>query len=67
MLLDLYAGLTISGVAGRTYTIQFTTDLTEPAQWRTLATIQLSKSTELWFDVDSRAQPRRFYRAVLVP
>ncbi len=67
LLLDLYAGLTISGVAGRTYTIQFTTDLTEPAQWRTLATITLLKSTELWFDVNSPAQPRRFYRAVLAP
>jgi hypothetical protein len=58
-----YAGLTISGLVGRTYQIQASTDLTS---WSTVTTLLLTSSPYLWFDTSGVGQ-KRFYRAYLLP
>jgi hypothetical protein len=64
MDLGLYAGINISGVAGYTYEIQYTTDLTETNSWITLTNLTLQQPVELWFDTTTNAAATRyrFYR-----
>jgi hypothetical protein len=62
----LYAGLQISGQVGKSYHVEYVTQL--PATtWTPLATVQLTNSPMLWLDTSQAARGRRFYRAVLVP
>jgi hypothetical protein len=59
----IYAGVTISGVIGRTYQIQSSTDLNT---WNPAATIILTSSPYLWIDQNAVGQ-KNFYRAFLLP
>jgi len=63
----LYPGVTISGVVGRTYAVQQTTDLNDPASWQTVATVTLTKPVQLWQDTNPADQPKRFYQVIAVP
>ena len=65
--LALYAGVTIDGVVGLTYGIQYTTDLSSTNSWRGLANVTLSVPTQLWLDLQPAAQPQRYYRVVPGP
>jgi hypothetical protein len=65
--LALYSGITIDGVVGLTYGIQYSTDLSNTNGWRGMANVTLSVPTELWFDVQPANQPRRYYRVVPGP
>jgi hypothetical protein len=58
-----FAGLTITGVIGRTYQIQASPDLNT---WRTVATVLLNSSPYLWVDQNS-VNGSKFYRALLLP
>ena len=68
VLLDLQmcASLAIVGASGATYRIDYTRDPANPA-WVTLTNLTIPQSPFLFVDLDSRGQPRRFYRAVPVP
>ena len=61
-----YAGLTIIGEIGKVYSIEYVTDLTDPAEsdWRCLEYLQLPASPYLWADKSAPATAKRFYRAV---
>ncbi len=61
--IDLYAGLFMSGgVAGQTYQILSTTDLTPPVSWTTNASFMQSAGGTLWIDTNSPAnKPKKFY------
>jgi formylglycine-generating enzyme required for sulfatase activity len=61
-----YAGLTIIGEIGKVYSIEYVTDLTDPAEsdWRCLEYLQLPASPYLWADKSAPATGNRFYRAV---
>jgi formylglycine-generating enzyme required for sulfatase activity len=61
-----YAGLTIVGEIGKVYSIEYVTDLTDPAEsdWRCLEYLQLPASPYLWADKSAPATGKRFYRAV---
>ena len=66
--LALYSGITIDGVVGLTYDIQYNSDLSNPNGWQGLASVTLGVPTELWFDVQpSFHQPHRYYRVVPGP
>jgi hypothetical protein len=65
--LALYSGITIDGVVGLTYGIQYSTDLSNTNGWRGMANVTLSVPTELWFDVQPANQPQRYYRVVPGP
>lgn len=58
-----FAGITINGTVGRTYTIQSSQDL---SSWSDVATILLDHSPYLWID-QGGAIGNKFYRAVMLP
>ena len=63
-----YAGVTIDGVAGHSYGIQATTDLSNASGWIGVANVTLTQPTQIWYDSQSTAQqPKRFYRVVAGP
>jgi hypothetical protein len=62
----MYAGLTIGGSLGGTYSIEYTTNLHEPVIWLPLESVTLTNSSHLWFDVESANKATRYYR-VLTP
>jgi hypothetical protein len=65
--LALYSGITIDGVVGLTYGIQYSTDLSDANGWHGMANVTLGAPTELWFDVHPASQPQRYYRVVPGP
>lgn len=67
--LAMYAGMNISGEAGRTYELRYTTDLsnTDLATWTPLATNVMSNSGWFYVDRESPSSPRRFYAVRLQP
>jgi sugar lactone lactonase YvrE len=58
-----FAGVTITGVVGRTYQIQSSPNM---ATWTTRATVLLTSSPYLWID-QNPASGNKFYRALLLP
>ena len=58
-----FAGVTITGVVGRTYQIQSSPNM---ATWTTRATVLLTSSPYLWID-QNPASGNTFYRALLLP
>jgi Concanavalin A-like lectin/glucanases superfamily/Immunoglobulin domain len=65
--LALYSGITIDGVVGLTYGIQYSTDLSNTNGWRGIANVPLGAPTQLWFDIHPADQPQRYYRVVPGP
>lgn len=66
--LGMYAGVTIEGVPGFTYGIQYTTDLRDTNSWITATNLTLSEAIELWVDravnVQNATNARRYYRVL---
>ena len=54
----------IAGVLGGTYTIEYTTNLSEPREWFPAATLLLSNTVQIWVDLESPRSASRYYRAV---
>jgi len=69
--MDLFPGITISGLIGTSFNIQYTTNVSANSTWTTLTNLTLLQPKELWVDistdVSSGLTPRRYYRAVFVP
>jgi len=63
----LYAGVTIDGVIGQTYGIEYCTDLNDPTAWRGLANVTLSATKQTWFDPQPALERQRYYRIVPGP
>jgi sugar lactone lactonase YvrE len=61
--MEMYPGVKVSGIVGRSYQIQASADL---ATWSTAASIVLTSSPYLWID-QNPVSGRKFYRAVLLP
>src|SRR6185369_10426048 len=62
--LQLYAGLSITGVVGAVYSVEYATDLAQTNSWQCLEFLQLPASPYLWVDSSVAATRQRFYRAV---
>ena len=65
--IQTYAGLTITGVVGTVYSIEYIVDLAQtnnPTAWRCLEYVQLPASPYLWPDKSAPATDKRLYRAV---
>ena len=66
--LGLYAGITIEGVPGYTYEIQYNTNLANTNSWLTITNLTLTQPVELWIDtstvVPAPGVPKRFYRVL---
>jgi hypothetical protein len=69
--LGLYPGVTIDGVVGKQYGIQYTTSISHTNSWTTATNFTLTQPIQLWIDTStdttSPANPKRFYRVVPVP
>jgi hypothetical protein len=65
--LALYPGITIDGVVGLTYGIQYNTDLSNTNGWQGMTNVTLGTPNQLWFDVQPASQPQRYYRVVPGP
>ena len=63
----LLAGVNVHGTVGKTYRLDYLTDLSNTNSWAPLATNVLPTNPYFWVDVSSTNQPRRFYRAVQLP
>ena len=63
LAINTYAGVTITGLVGRTYQIQSSPNMTN---WTTRATLLLNSSPYLWFD-QNPLSGNKFYRALLLP
>src|SRR2546426_10015923 len=62
--LQLYAGVSITGMVGTVYAVQATTNLAATNSWVTVSFVQLTATNSLWTDTSTPATGRRFYRAV---
>jgi Concanavalin A-like lectin/glucanases superfamily len=62
-----YAGVTITGVTGGTYGVQYTTDLSNTNNWVGLTNLTLTGTNQIWYDSQPMTQPRRYYRVVPGP
>jgi len=63
LAINTYAGVTITGLVGRTYQVQSSPNMTN---WTTRATLLLNSSPYLWFD-QNPVSGSKFYRAMLLP
>lgn len=63
--LAMYAGVTIDGVPGYTYGIQYSTDLRDTNSWTTITNYTLTTPVETWIDFGSTGKVKRFYRVVV--
>lgn len=60
-----YAGVTIEGVIGTSYQIQYTTSLNDPITWTDLEVVTTEQSPQTFIDTTKTTQSgSRFYRAV---
>jgi hypothetical protein len=66
--LSLYPGVTIDGIQGLHYRVEYRTDLDPPNTWRLLQDISsLPSATYLVYDPTPATAPKRFYRVTLLP
>ena len=61
--LDMYPGLQITGIIGRTYRVESSTDM---STWQAETTILLTSSPFLWINPNALGQ-KKFYRVFLLP
>jgi len=64
--LQLYAGLSITGVVGQVYQVQYADEMSDSATWYALMHFPLKWNPHQWVDTTGPATRRRFYRAVVV-
>jgi len=64
--LGLRASLTIGGVVGYSYEIQYSTNLADTNSWISITNLTLTQPVEVWVDTsaDVRDQPRRYYKVL---
>jgi hypothetical protein len=62
--INLYPVITLNGVAGNTYVVQYATSLTPPVAWTQLGTYTLTGSTQFVVDTSSPRSVQRFYQVV---
>ncbi len=68
--LALYPGVTVTGVAGNTYKIQSTTNLSNTNDWVTVQILTLTQPVQIWTDTQDPVlpgTPERFYRVLPNP
>jgi hypothetical protein len=54
-----------NGIVGDNYSVQYSTNLTQPGSWQTLTNVALESSSNTWTDVGGNGSAQRFYRARL--
>jgi hypothetical protein len=66
--LGLFAGVIIQGTVGNNYSIQGSTNLSDPNSWITLTNITLTSPVQIWndnsSDVHNPSVPQKFYQVI---
>lgn len=62
--INFYPVVTINGIPGNTYQVDYATSLTPPVTWTPLTTVTLATSTQFVVDSSSPMSNTRFYRVV---
>ncbi len=62
--INLYPVVTINGVNGSTYVVQYASSLTPPVTWTTLATVTVGAGPQYIVDTATPMSVQRFYRVV---
>jgi hypothetical protein len=68
--IGLHPFLTLNGKVGKTFGIQYTTNLSQTNSWIPLTTLTLTQPSMEWTDTNANAapgNPSRFYRVIAVP
>jgi len=65
--ITMHAGVTLEGVVGLQYGIQYKKNLTDTNDWRGLANIILTTPKQVWYDPQSTSNPQGYYRIVSGP
>jgi len=63
----MHAGITLEGVVGLPYGIQYNTDLTDTNGWRGLANVILTTPKQICFDPEPASSSQRYYRILPGP
>lgn len=64
---NLYPVISINGINGDTYEVQYTTSLTPPVTWTTLQTVTVGAGTDYVVDTSTPLAMTRFYRVIQEP
>jgi hypothetical protein len=67
--LGMHPFLTITGTVGKTFGIEYSTQVSQTNPWTALTNFTLTQPVQEWIDtsVDAVATPKRFYRVVPIP
>jgi len=61
---DLYSVVTVQGMVGRTYQIEYRDDAGPEESWKPLAVLVMEQETQLFIDLSSPRTVKRLYRAI---
>jgi hypothetical protein len=61
---NLFPVITVNGIPGNTYVVQYATSLTPPVTWTTLSTVTLGGASQQIVDTATPLAIKRFYRVV---
>jgi hypothetical protein len=65
--ITLHAGITVGGLVGSPYGIQYSIDLADPNGWHGLGNVILTTPNQVWYDPQPASNPQRYYRIVPGP
>lgn len=63
---QLFAGVRIAGVVGKSYRVEGT-PVIGPEDWQVLDVVQISTTPYVWVDLNTPDKPKRFYRVIELP
>lgn len=63
----MHAGVTIKGIAGHTYGIQHSEDLSTSNSWVGATNLTITSSSQEWIDPEAATRKKRYYRVVPGP
>jgi len=65
--LHLVPAITLTGTIGGSVRLDYINQFGPTDAWVTLATVPLTNTSQLYFDVSAPGQPQRLYRVVQIP
>jgi hypothetical protein len=65
--LHLVSAITLTGTIGHSVRLDYINQFGPTDAWVTLATVPLTNTSQLYFDISALGQPQRLYRVVQVP
>jgi Right handed beta helix region len=67
MGINMYAGINVTGIIGRTYVLSSSTNLNSPSAWTAIATNVMTNTTFLYLDLSTPSVPWKSFKVDLLP